>query len=138
MRSVFVFPAGDRAATVAALDEHLPQQRNPWVLAGSLFIDIVDEQTGSLFTDWEPDDLAVLEATVGHRPSWAVQVDISGRIDGTAEVHQLVALLLEHGGVVVDDYSSHPWTLPEIQSAAVIDGLRFFDFRAHHALNRDS
>lgn len=81
--------------------------------------------------------MAVLESVVGHRPTWAVQVDISGRIDGTAEVHQLVALLLERGGVAIDDYSCHPWTLQEIESGAVIDGLRFFDFRAYHELHRE-
>ncbi|MFD5625679.1 hypothetical protein [Streptomyces sp. NPDC127072] len=29
MRSVFVFPAGERAETVASLDRHLPAQRDP-------------------------------------------------------------------------------------------------------------
>ncbi|MFF5019425.1 hypothetical protein [Streptomyces sp. NPDC001165] len=42
-------------------------------------------------------------------------------------------LLLEHGGVATDDYSAHPWTLQEIKSGAVNDGLRFFDFRTYHA-----
>lgn len=135
MRSVFVFPAGERAETTASLDQHLPQQRDPWSLEGNLDIDIADEQTGHLFSDWEPDDVAVLEGTLGHRPTWAVQIDISGRIDGTAEVHQLVAGLLEHGGVATDDYSAHPWTLQEIQSGTVIDGLRFFDFRTYHKLH---
>ena len=107
-------------------------------MAGALGVETVDVTAGSLFVDWEPEDVAVLEAAVGYRPDWAVQIDISGRVDGTAEVHQLVALLLEHGGVAVDDYSSHPWTLPEIESAAVFDGLRFFDFRAYHALHHES
>lgn len=31
-----------------------------------------------------------------------------------------------------------PWTVNEIQSGAVIDGLRFLDFRAYHELNRES
>ncbi|MFJ2879338.1 hypothetical protein ACIPJN_16990 [Streptomyces sp. NPDC086796] len=137
MRSVFVFPAGDRARTIALLDQHLPQQRDPWTLDGNLYIDIDDEQTGHLFSDWEPDDVAVLETAVEHRPRWAVQIDVSGRIDGTAELHQLVALLLEHGGVATDDYSAHPWTLQEIQSETVIDGLRFFDFRTYHELHRE-
>ncbi|MHB9847683.1 hypothetical protein ACSYGO_00355 [Streptomyces krungchingensis] len=48
----------------------------------------------------------------------------------------MISLLLEHGGVATDDYTAHPWTLPEILSEAVIDGLRFFDFRGHHELNR--
>lgn len=137
MRSVFVFPAGERAETVASLDRHLPQQRDPWNLGGNLYIEIDDEQTGCLFSDWDSDDVAVLEATIGHHPTWAVQIDISGRIDGTSEVHQLVALLLEHGGVATDDYSAHPWPLQEIKSGAVNDGLRFYDFRAYHELNRE-
>jgi hypothetical protein len=137
MRSVFVFPPGERAETVASLDRHLPEQRDPWTVEGNLYIEIDDEQTGYLFSDWEPDDVVALEAAVGHRPTWAVQIDISGRIDGTTEVHQLVELLLEHGGVATDDYSAHPWTVQEIKSGAVNDGLRFFDFRACHELNRE-
>jgi len=125
------------SSAVASLDAHLPQQRDPWVLASSLYINIVEEQTGHLFADWDPDDVAALEATIGHHPTWAVQIDISGRIDGTVEVHQLLALLLERGGVAIDDYSSHPWTWQEIQSDAVIDGLRFFDFRTYHELQRE-
>ncbi|WP_258861863.1 hypothetical protein [Marinitenerispora sediminis] len=42
MRSVFMFPAGDRAETVALLDRHLPRQREPWTLAGGLYIGIDD------------------------------------------------------------------------------------------------
>ncbi|MFJ8827668.1 hypothetical protein ACIREE_38755 [Streptomyces sp. NPDC102467] len=136
MRSVFVFPTGEQAQTVACLDQHLPQQRSPWTLNGDLYIDIDEEATGYLFSDWDPEDVAILEAVVGHRPGWAVQIDVSGRIDGTAEVHQLSALLLEHGGVAIDDYSAHPWTLDEIHSGAVIEGLRFFDLRTYYELHR--
>ncbi|MGW3134005.1 hypothetical protein [Streptomyces sp. NPDC001123] len=137
MRTVFVFPAGERTETIALLDQHLPQQRDSWTLDGNLYIDIDDQQTGYLFSDWDSGDVAVLEAAVGHHPTWAVQIDISGRIDGTAEVHQLVALLLENGGVATDDFSAHPWTLREIQSGTVIDGLRFFDFRTAYELHRE-
>ncbi|MET9675352.1 hypothetical protein ABZY68_19985 [Streptomyces sp. NPDC006482] len=49
----------------------------------------------------------------------------------------MIALLLEQGGVAMDDHTTHPWTLPEILSGAVIDGLRFFDFRGYHELSRD-
>ncbi|WP_371634644.1 hypothetical protein OHB11_00925 [Streptomyces zaomyceticus] len=137
MRSVFVFPAGERAETVALLDRHLKQQRHPWTLESNLWIDIDDEQTGCLFSDWDPGDVTVLDGAIGHHPMWAVQIDISGRVDGTAEVHQMVALLLERGGVAMDDYSEHPWTLQELQSGAVINGLRFFDFRASRELKRE-
>lgn len=129
MRTVLVFPASERAEAVASLDRLLPQQRAPWTLGGNLYIDIDDEQFGYLFADWEPEHLAALDAAIGHHPTWAVTIDVSGRIDGTPEVHQVTALLLEHGGVAVDDYSAHPWTLQEIESGTVIDGLRFFGFR---------
>ncbi|MFE3516476.1 hypothetical protein [Streptomyces sp. NPDC059166] len=137
MRTVFVFPAGERADAVASLDRHLPGQRDPRTLDGNPCIDIDDERTGHLFSDWDPQDVAVLEAAVGHHPTWAVQIDVSGRIDGTAEVHRMIALLLEHGGVATDDYTPHPWTLPEILSGAVIGGLRFFDFRGCHGPDRE-
>ncbi|MET9675351.1 hypothetical protein ABZY68_19980 [Streptomyces sp. NPDC006482] len=81
MRTVFVFPAGERAETVASLDRHLPEQRDPWTLDGNLYIGIDDEQNGHLFSDWDPEDVAILEAAIGHHPMRAVQIDISGRID---------------------------------------------------------
>jgi hypothetical protein len=138
MRTVFVFPAGERAESVASLDQHLPQQCEPWTVDGNLFINIDDEQTGYLFCDCDPEEVAAVEAAIGHHPTWAVHVDISGRIDGTTEVRQLVALLLEQGGVATDDCSAHPWTRQEIQSGAVIDGLRFFDYLTYHELQHGS
>ncbi|MCX5414851.1 hypothetical protein [Streptomyces sp. NBC_00059] len=137
MRTVFVFPAGERAECVALLDRHLPEQRIPWTPDGNLYIDIDDERAGCLFSDWDPGEVAILDAALGHHPGWAVQIDISGRIDGTPEVHRMVALLLENGGVATDDYTAHPWTLPEILGGAVVDGLRFFDFRGYHELNHE-
>lgn len=47
--------------------------------------------------------MAILEAATGHHPTWAVQFDVSGRIDGTAAVHQMIARLLQLGGVATDD-----------------------------------
>ncbi|GHJ47514.1 hypothetical protein Cs7R123_48560 [Catellatospora sp. TT07R-123] len=129
MRSVFVFPAAGQAETAALLDRHCPQQRDPWLLAGCLYAGIDTEDVGHLYLDWEPEGVAALTAALGRRPGWAVQVDVSGRVDGTAEIRWLVGLLLEAGGVAMDDYSDHPWTLPEIESDTVVDGLGFFDFR---------
>ncbi|GAA4976227.1 hypothetical protein GCM10023205_49150 [Yinghuangia aomiensis] len=136
MRSVFFFPAGERASTVAVLDRHLPAQRHPWYLEDGLYIDIDDERTGCLFSDWDPAEVALLDAAVGHHPTWAVQIGISGRIDGTAEIRHMAALLLAHGGVAFDDYTEHPWTLREIESGATVDGLRFFDFRGYRERTR--
>ncbi|MBW6435628.1 hypothetical protein KZ829_17955 [Actinoplanes hulinensis] len=121
MRTVFAFPAGERADTVALLAGH----------HNGLYISIEDEGDGTLYVDWNQDELAALEKAVGHRPGWAVQIDISGRIDGTAEVHDLLDVLLADGGVAFDDYTTHAWTLAEIQDGTTVDGLRFFDFRTY-------
>ncbi|WP_148083918.1 hypothetical protein [Streptomyces sp. 840.1] len=95
MRTMFVFAAGERAEIIAALDRHLNQQRHPWTLDdGNLYIDIDEEQNGCLLSDWEPDDVTVLDRAAGFHPTWAVQIDISGRVDGTAEV---VALPVQQG-----------------------------------------
>ncbi|MEV0136806.1 hypothetical protein AB0H83_51330 [Dactylosporangium sp. NPDC050688] len=132
VRSIFVFPAGDRAETVGLLDRHLPQQRHPWLCNGAVYLEIADGESGHLYSDWTPADLAALDAATGQRPNWAVQIDVSGRIDGTEDVVHLMTLLLSRGGVAFDDYTAHAWTLPEIQSEAQVDGLRFFDFRGYH------
>ncbi|WP_181387033.1 hypothetical protein [Streptomyces sp. Act143] len=49
MRTVFVFPAGERAEIVASLDRHLPEQSDPWTLDGNLYIDIDDEHRLPVF-----------------------------------------------------------------------------------------
>ncbi|SHJ35420.1 hypothetical protein SAMN05421803_105217 [Nocardiopsis flavescens] len=131
MRTVFVFPAAGLDETVGTLDRHLPGRRLPWVMEGCLYIELEVEGTDHLFTDWEPGAVAALDAALGYHPSWGLQVDVSGRVDGTAEVHRMAALLLRGGGVAVDDYSDHPWTPREIADGAVVGGLRFFDFRAN-------
>ncbi|SFL78920.1 hypothetical protein SAMN05192584_12731 [Streptomyces pini] len=107
-----------------------------WTFAERVHVVIDDEETGCLFQDWEPDEVALLDAALGHHPTWGVQADISGRIDGTAEVRRLAALLLERGGVAFDDYSEHAWTLREIETEVEVEGLRFFDFRTYHERHR--
>lgn len=132
MRTVFAFPPGESTATIALLDQHFPQQRHPWVMNGALYIEIDDERFGSLYSDWDPEVVAALATVVGDRPGWGLRIDVSGRIDGTNDVHRLLDLLLDRGGVAFDDYTDHAWTLQEIQSGVLVDGLRFFDFRAYH------
>lgn len=136
MRTVLMFPVVDRAETVAGLDQHLAGGDGSWTFAERVYVVIDDEGTGCLFRDWEPDELAILEAALGYHPTWGVQVDISGRIDGTAEVRRLAALLLRRGGVAFDDYSEHAWTLQEIESGTAIEGLRFFGFRTYYERHR--
>lgn len=134
MRTVFMFPVTGRDETVAMLDRHLPAQRDPWSMEGALYIDVDDERTGYLFCDWDPGEVALVDAALGYHPTWALQVNVSGGVDGTAELHRLAALLLGSGGVAFDCYSDHAWTLREIEDGTVVDGLRFFDFRTYHEL----
>lgn len=136
VRSIFVFSPLRRAEMEAMLDELLPQQRNPWVMASALYVNIVDEVDGLLFTDWEDKHVAAVETAMGARPGWAIQVDISGRIDGTAEVVWLAGQLLSRGGVATDDYTDHCWTREQIEARSLVEGLRFFDYQTYHRRER--
>ncbi|MCT2279749.1 hypothetical protein M3G91_19235 [Micromonospora chalcea] len=135
MRTVFVFPALAQAAVVALLDRLSPDQRHPWLVDGCLYADLTGEDE-HLYADWEPVAVRALSRARGGRPSWAVHVDVSGRVDGTAEVRRLTSVLLGRGGVAMDDYSDHVWTAEQIAADVTVDGLRFFDFRGHYERNR--
>lgn len=137
MDIAFIFPVGERAETVAALDRHVPQRGTEWCMDG-VAISVADEQDDALFSDWEPEDIEALDTALGYHPTWAVWVDIFSRIEGAVTIRRLAALLLERGGVAMDDYSDHPWTLDEIESRAVIDGLRFFDYRTYYEIHHKS
>ncbi|RFC78251.1 hypothetical protein [Streptomyces sp. AcE210] len=130
MRSVYVFPAGESTATAARLDRLMPGKDGYWS-DGKLFIDFMDEQDDHLFVGWTPEDVRLLDSALGHRPTWALLVSVSSHIDGTAEIRALLSHVLEAGGVGVDDYSDHCWTLEEIDTECKVDGLGFFDFRTH-------
>ncbi|MER6475055.1 hypothetical protein [Streptomyces filamentosus] len=132
MRSAFVFPDGGPTATVARLDRLMPGKDGYWS-DGKLFVDFMDDQEGHLFAGWDPEDVRLLDSALGHRPSWALLVGVSSHIDGTAEIRAFVSHVLEAGGVALDDYSDHCWTLEEIDAECKVDGLGFFDFRTHAA-----
>ncbi|MGP3915130.1 hypothetical protein [Nonomuraea sp. 10N515B] len=137
MRSVFVFPAGERAETVTSLDRHLPQQRDPWTLAGNLYINIDDEQTGCLFSDWDPDAVTVLEATMDTTPPGQCRSTSPGGSTARRRSTKWSRCCL----------STEAWPLTttpptlglcrKIESGVVIDGLRFFDFHTYHELHRE-
>ncbi|GAB2787859.1 hypothetical protein GCM10027199_74640 [Amycolatopsis magusensis] len=132
MRSVCVFPRLDQAGIVAILDALSPHQNEPWLVDDVLYVELVSEDDGSLYRDWEPEAIEQLTATVGHRPAWAVSIDVSGRVDGTEQILRLALTLLDAGGVAMDDYSDHAWTAHDIRTDARYEGLSFFDFRGFH------
>ncbi|MGC5021317.1 hypothetical protein [Micromonospora sp. DT47] len=131
MRGVFVFPSIEQAAVVALLDHLSLGQRHPWLVDGCLYVELTTEDD-CLYRDWEPEAVRGLSRACGQRPSWAFQIDVSGRVDGTAEVRRLTLTLLAQGGIAMDDYSDHPWTAEEIANDVAVDGLCFFDFRTHY------
>jgi hypothetical protein len=147
VRSVFVFPSADlehvehRVTQLASggrgrLDE-------PWVISTAeatpaLYVSLqsVADDRAPLFGDWDTSAVEELEATLGHRPEWAVACDVSGRIPGDDEIRALVVELLADGGVAVDDYSDHCWTAEEIADGRRVDGLAFFDYRTDFKTTR--
>lgn len=132
MRTVFVFPPDTLAVTTALLDAAMPGRDGSWH-DGKLHVELDSEdQEFGLFSDWEPEEVRRVEAALGHHPTWALAVNVSGRVDGTEEIRAFAARFLETGGVAVDDYSDHCWTLREIESGLKIDGLGFFDFQGHY------
>jgi hypothetical protein len=78
----------------------------------------------------------VLHEPNGHPPTWAVVINVSGKLDGTDELCRLVLALLDPGGVAFDDYSDHAWTATDIESGTRHDGLSFFDFGGSYDRHR--
>ncbi|MBC6449230.1 hypothetical protein [Actinokineospora xionganensis] len=132
MRSVSVFPRLDQADIVAMLDALSPHQNDPWLVDDVLYVDLDFEYDGFLYRDWEPEAIEHLAAAIGHRPAWAVDIQVSGRVDGTEQLGRLVLTLLDAGGAAMDDYSDHAWRASDIRSDARFEGLSFFDFRGFH------
>jgi len=98
-----------------------PRDSSPPVL----FVGFNDD----LDAEVEAEDRALLIAALGKMPDVVVMADISDRAPGSIEVMEFAQLLLEKfPGVAWDDYTTHCWTLPQIQSRAKVLGHPFFDF----------
>ena len=130
MRAVFVFPRAPQEAVDQILDRLGPpgaDQYGEWRVDGVLCVQTQTQEAG-LYADWLYDDVVALERAFGAVPSWAVIADVSGRVPGDTEVRALLRALLAGGGVAVDDSSSHPWTLGEVEAGWLpAERRRFFD-----------
>jgi len=51
---------------------------------------------------WGPDDLARVAGHLGEPVKWAVEVTLTGRVDGRRELHALISDLLAAGGCSTD------------------------------------
>lgn len=124
MRSIYLFPCLDVdevTRLLGGLGEPNGSTRER-VIAGCLYVRLVDPP---YWGDWQPEDVRTIEACFGRRPEVMIEVDISGRIPGHAEVYDLCAMVLREGGVASDDFSDC-WSLSEILDSNR-NGRRFFE-----------
>lgn len=120
--NAFVFPAVSRADVLRLLGALGETQPDQWVGPGSVFLWLVEEHR-DLYLDWEPEMVAELERAVGERPAWAVQVNY--RLSRRQEAVAAIRTLLGRGGVAVDDFVGHVWTVQEVETDSVVRGGRF-------------
>ena len=123
MRSVFTFSSVSRDEVRTFLGLELPATGVP--VLGIPHIISVD-----FYDDW-PVDMPELSELITQRlgaPPLGVVADISGRVDGSAEATEFCCrFLLRFGGVAMDDYSDHLWTLQELETQTLYRGHHFFD-----------
>jgi hypothetical protein len=116
------------------LSREFPGQSRPWIYPAEpenqcLYIDF----HGHIETEFEPDEVAEIVDALGQKPDVSLAADVSGRHPGVKEVAHFVKLCLRNFRAVAgDDYSSHAWTLSEIQSRRLYLGHPFFDYVGWH------
>ena len=132
MRSVFFHLVGATRQAVAGRLSAFATANGPdgWLLsAGSsdpvLYVGFYDH----LLVEAEPASLESIQASLGTMPHVSLVVDVSGRVPGDVELREVAALILTaFEGVAQDDYTSHCWTLAEIQKGMTKCGHPFFDY----------
>jgi hypothetical protein len=125
VRTVYVFPDEEQGAVRALLDTRSPAQNAPWYIDDCLYVRL-EAEPDELYVDWEVDDVRSLVSGLGRLPTWAIVIDVSGRVLARDEVRNLVMQILSAGGVAMDDYSDHPWTFAEIVADSTVDRRSFF------------
>ncbi|WP_328423811.1 hypothetical protein OG470_12385 [Micromonospora sp. NBC_00389] len=118
----FVFPAMPKVDVVRLLGVLAETQPGEWVAPGPVFVWLAEEDR-DLYVDWEPQMVATLERAVGQRPTWAVQINY--RASCRDEMMTLTRALMRSGGVAVDDFVDHVWTVEEIAADALVRSGRF-------------
>jgi len=130
MRSVFAFPELTPAEAETVLNETgTRQDLDPdlgaeWVVDGCLYVRI-ERDGDDLWADWSDKEVDRLGRQLGQLPTWGLVIDVSGGVDGRPEVTGLLRALLKSGGVAMDDYSEHAWTLAEVEGRAPSESRLF-------------
>lgn len=127
MRSVIVFL---RDATVEEVEAYLnwayPSQREPWV-DGDACLYVNFYRNGAL--EHEPEEWDDIIYRFGGEPAVGVIADVSGRHPGDSQVAEFVAgLLRRFSGAAMDEYTTHLWSLAELQGGNRVEGHPFFDY----------
>lgn len=127
MRSVLVFPTADVDRLVGLLDSLGQRSADEWFGIANRGLEISLEDHGSAEAlvralrregSWSTSELRTLWRVRDELGGCRVDVRVSGRIDGQAEMRWMVDLLLADGGYATDDYSDRVWSLAEIQQSA--------------------
>jgi hypothetical protein len=140
MRSVFVLMNDATETEVAAyLDRTYPSElRPPWVFPAGDWPARYIYFYRDLRAESEPEDYADLTHRFGGEPAVAVIADVSGRIPGDEEAFAFVVGLLRHfTGAAMDDYTTHLWSLAELQDSHLVSGHSFFDYKGWHGEDDD-
>ena len=102
MRSLFVFPALDRAEAVRRLGVAEVQTTLPIGVSRPgveelVWAELIDDLPAA---DFDPDELAKLERVAGFRPGWGIEIAISGRFPAwrQRDLRILTLWLLSDGG----------------------------------------
>jgi hypothetical protein len=108
-------------------DTYPCQKGPPWIdeIEGDacLYINIYYD----LFIESDPKEIAELTSFFGREPSVHVSADISSRHLGDHDSDFARTLLKRYRGVANDEYTSHLWTLEEIDSGYLVQGHTFSD-----------
>lgn len=123
MRSVQVFPSMGAEQLSALLDALGERAGSEWFGIADATIEVTLTDHGSAEAlvraledegSWSATEIDEMEAVRGELGGCAVEVRVSGRVDGQAQVLDVVQLLLGAGGYASDDYSEKLWSLEEI------------------------
>ena len=118
----------------AYLDAAYPERREPWVafVRGDACLYINLYRDGP--REHEPEDWADIVRRFGGEPAVGVSADVSGRHPGDEQATGFVAgLLSRFSGAVMDEYTTHLWSLGELRAGRQVRGHSFFDYNGWFA-----
>jgi hypothetical protein len=122
MRSITLHLAG---TSQKEIEPHLSHWQTSKSLGDNLYVDLYETRTEQMNVA----RLEEFQRVLGGLPDVSLVADVSGRVDGEAEIFAFVQYFLNrYSGLAMDDYTNHGWVLNEIINGASIQGHPFFDY----------